>query len=310
MSKLSFKSAHLIILLGPTGVGKSRTAIKLARIFQGEIINCDSMQVYRGFDIGTDKLLPGERENIPHHLLDIRDPSSQFTAADFVRLALQAVSAIHNKNHLPSITGGTGLYLKALVDGLFPGGKKDLHIQQQLEDQAAREGLEPLWERLKEVDQEYALKIGAHDRIRIIRALEVFLASGKSLSQHFKDTRSFVTDFNLIQIGLKLEREILYQRIEDRVERMFAQGMVQEVEKLLQEGVNEDAPPFRALGYKQVLRYLKKEIDLEETISLTKRDTRHYAKRQMTWFRKMKDIRWFSSQEIGEMTEFIHHRMK
>lgn len=268
------------------------------------------MQVYRGFDIGTDKLPPGERENIPHHLLDIWDASSQFTAADFVRLALQAVSAIHDKNHLPIITGGTGLYLKALVEGLFPEGKKDPSIRQELEGQAAREGLESLWNRLKEVDCEYAQKIGAHDRVRIIRALEVFLASDKSFSQHHEDTCSFVTDFNLIQIGLQLDREILYQRIEDRVDRMFAQGMVQEVEQLLLEGVKEDAPPFRALGYKQVLRYLNKEIDLEETIRLTKRDTRHYAKRQMTWFRKMKDICWFSSQELKEMTAFIQDRLK
>ncbi len=268
------------------------------------------MQVYRDFDIGTDKLPLADRRDIPHHLLDIWDPASQFTAADFVRLALQAVSTIHAKNRLPLITGGTGLYLKALIEGLFPEGKKDLRIRQELEQQAAQEGLEVLWRRLNEVDPEYAQKIGTQDRIRIIRALEVFLATGKPFSLHFKATRSFVADFNLIQVGLQLDRETLYRRIEYRVDRMFTQGMVEEVEKLLSLGIKEEAPPFRALGYKQVLRYLKQEIDLEEAISLTKRDTRHYAKRQMTWFRKMKDIRWFSSLELKEITEFIRKRLK
>ncbi len=304
------KTAHIVILSGPTGVGKSRTAIELAHNFQGEVINCDSMQVYRGFDIGTDKLPLADREGIPHHLMSIWEPASQFTAADFVRLALQAVSTIQAKSHLPIITGGTGLYLKALIDGLFPEGKKDLRIRQKLEQQATQEGLEFLWKRLKEADPDYAQKIGAHDRVRIIRALEVFLASGTPFSLHFKATRSFVADFNLIRIGLQLDRETLYQRIEDRVDHMFAQGMVEEVERLLSLGIKEEAPPFRALGYKQVLRYLKKEIDLEESISLTKRNTRHYAKRQMTWFRKMKDIRWFSPLELKEIKEFIHIRLK
>jgi tRNA dimethylallyltransferase len=294
--------------LGPTGVGKSRTAVKLAHIFKGEVISCDSMQVYRGFDIGTDKLPEAEREGIPHHLLDIWDPSLQFTAADFVRLALETIAAIQAHDHLPIITGGTGLYLKALIEGLFPEGKKNPGLRRELEAQLNKEGLESLWNQLQEADPGYAQKIGPHDRVRILRALEVFLATGKPFSHHFPETRSFVADYNLIRIGLQLERQVLYRRIEERVDHMFAQGMVQEVEKLLVTGVEETAPPFRALGYQQVLRYLHDEIDLNEAVRLTKQETRHYAKRQMTWFRKMQDILWFTPQDLDEIAEYIRLR--
>lgn len=306
---MSAKTESLIILLGPTGVGKSRVAVKLAHRFQGEIISCDSMQVYRGFDIGTDKLPPEEREGIPHHLLDIWDPTLQFTAADFVRLALDSIAMIQANTHLPLITGGTGLYLKALIEGLFPEGNRDARLRRKLEAQLDEEGLEPLWKQLQEADPDYAQKIGPRDRVRIIRALEVFLATGKPFSRHFLETRSFVADYNLIRIGLELERPVLYRRIEERVEQMFARGMVQEVERLLNAGLDATAPPFRALGYKQVLRLLQQEIDMNEAVRLTKQDTRHYAKRQMTWFRKMKGIRWFSPQDLDTITEYIRQRI-
>jgi len=297
------KSKNLIIILGPTGVGKSRASIRLAQIFRGEVINCDSMQVYRGFDIGTDKLSQDQRKNVPHHLLDIVDPETQFTAADFVYTALEAAAGIWDRGCLPMITGGTGLYLKALIDGLFPEGRQDPDIRRGLEQEAGAHGLEPLWERLAQVDPVYADKIGPRDRIRIIRALEVYQATGQPLSSHFSRTRSYVADCNLIRIGLHRERQDLYTRINQRVERMFATGLIDEVRKLLATGVGEDAPPFRALGYKQVLRYLHQKISQEEAISLTQQDTRHYAKRQMTWFRKMEGIRWFSPEELDNIEE-------
>jgi len=263
------------------------------------------MQVYKGFDIGTDKIPPEERENIPHHLLDFIDPSTQFTAADFVSLALKAIQSILKKNRLPLIVGGTGLYLKALLDGLFPEGRSNPKIRQRLEKEAEEKGLDSLWKKLEKVDPVYAQKIGKNDRLRIIRALEVFMCTETPLSAHFQKTRSAVEDFHIVKIGLKLERSELYRKIEDRVDKMFERGLVEEVRRLQDSGVAEDAPPFRALGYKHVISFLKEEINLEEAVLFTKRDTRHYAKRQMTWFRKMQGIRWFSPREFPKIVQYI-----
>jgi tRNA dimethylallyltransferase len=300
---LDHKRKNLLIILGPTCVGKSTTAIKIAKIFDGEIINCDSIQVYQGFDIGTDKKTPDQRGNIPHHLLDIISPSTPFNAADFIQLALEAVENIRKKNKIPIITGGTGLYLKALLDGLFPEGKSDPNIRKRLEAEANANGLKSLSKRLKIVDPRYAEKIGPNDKYRIIRALEVFEATNTSLTEHFAQTRSFVADFHVLKIGLKIDRQILYTNIEKRVDKMFMGGLVNEVKNLLDKGVKEESPPFRALGYKHVLKHLKKELTLEEAVIFTKRDTRHYAKRQMTWFRKMEGIEWFNPEEFDSLEE-------
>jgi tRNA dimethylallyltransferase len=304
-SKAQPNRQNLLILLGPTGVGKSTTAVKIAEVFDGEVISCDSMQVYRGFDIGTDKIPPDRRAGIAHYLLDIVDSTEQFTAADFVDFALSAIQVIHGKKKLPIITGGTGLYLKALIDGLFPGGKKDPRVRQNLEEEAKTKGLEILQKRLERIDPEYAEKIGKTDKIRIIRALEVYHTTKKPISEHFPNTRSFIEDFFVLRIGLKLEREELYRRIEHRVDRMFAQGIVQEVTVLLESGVSENSPPFRALGYKHVLSHIQGELSLEEAIAFTKKDTRHYAKRQMTWFRKMEGIHWISAHDFTAITDAI-----
>jgi tRNA dimethylallyltransferase len=304
-SKAKPKKQNLLILLGPTGVGKSTTAVKIAKMFGGEVISCDSMQVYRGFDVGTDKIPPGKRQGIEHYLLDIIDSSRQFTAADFVDFALSAIEIIQGKNKLPIIAGGTGLYLKALIDGLFPEGKKDPRVRDKLEEEAKTEGLESLRKRLERIDPAYAKKIGTNDRIRIIRALEVYHSTKKPISDHFPNTRSPIKDFFVLRIGLKLEKEELYRRIERRVDRMFAQGIVKEVAALLESGVKETAPPFRALGYKHVLSHLEGEITLEDAIDFTKKDTRHYAKRQMTWFKKMEGIHWVSPHDFSSITDII-----
>lgn len=294
-----------MILCGPTGVGKSTLAVKIAGVFNGEVISCDSMQVYRGFDVGTDKIPLEKRAGIDHYLLDIVDPTEQFTAANFVGFALSAIRVIQGKKKLPIITGGTGLYLKALLDGLFPEGKKNPRIRKKLEYVARTKGLERLYKRLERIDPEYAKKIGKNDKIRIIRALEVYNATNKPISDHFSNTRSYVEDFFVLRIGLKLERKELYQRIERRVDRMFTEGIVKEVTALLEAGVDETSPPFRALGYKHVLSHLKGELSLEEAIDSTKKDTRHYAKRQMTWFRKMEGIQWFSPHDFSSISETI-----
>jgi len=304
------QSKNLVIILGPTGVGKSATSINLAKKFKGLIINCDSMQVYKGFDIGTDKLSPERRENIPHYLLDIVDSDTQFTAADFANQALKAIESILRKKRLPIIVGGTGLYLKALLDGLFPDPGRDSSLRRKLEKKAADKGLENLRKKLTEVDPDYAQKIGKKDKIRIIRALEVFYLTKKPFSEHFQNTESLVKDFNIIKIGLKLNREELFKRIEERVDKMFKSGIINEVEGLLKNGVKEDSPPFRALGYKYVLKYLKKEMTLEEALRFTKRDTRHYAKRQLTWFRKMEGIQWFSPYDFSSLAAYVKKNLK
>lgn len=304
------KAKNLTIILGPTSVGKTAISIRLAHEFKGEIINCDSMQVYQGFDIGTDKIPLDEREGIPHHLLDIYSPSQQFTAADFVKQALATVAVILARNRLPIITGGTGLYLKALLSGLFPEGRKDPALRQMLEAEALESGLATLWDKLMEVDPVYANTIGPNDRVRIIRALEVYYDTKMPFSQHFAKTKSYVTGYHIIKIGLQLEREKLYQRIDKRVEKMFAQGIVAEVVQLLRQGVASTSPPFRALGYRHVLQMLNQEISQEEAVALTQRDTRRYAKRQMTWFRKMTGIHWFSPEDYEAIKKFLKNSLR
>ncbi|MBN1223441.1 MAG: tRNA (adenosine(37)-N6)-dimethylallyltransferase MiaA [Candidatus Aminicenantes bacterium] len=307
---MEYKEKYTLIILGPTGVGKSATAIRIAKRFNGEILSCDSMQVYRGFDIGTDKIPAQRREDIPHHLLDILEPSEQFTAAEFSKRAVAAIRSILQRNKLPIIAGGTGLYLKALIHGLFPEGKREPQLRERLQAEAENKGLEVLWEKLMKVDPKYAQKIGKNDRVRIIRALEVFTATQKPISQHFLNTKSTVSDFNIIRIGLKLDRDVLYKRIEDRIDVMFERGIVEEVQRLLESGVDEKAPPFRALGYKQVMKYIKNETTLEEAVQSTKTATRHYAKRQMTWFKKMEGIQWFSPHDISSITKYVAEKLK
>ena len=307
---MRYKTKNLIIVLGPTAVGKSATAIEIAKKFSGEIINCDSMQVYRGFNIGTDKVLPDFMQGIPHHLLDIIDPSSQFNAADFIRRSLSAAEEILGRDNLPIITGGTGLYIRSLLEGLFPGGEIDKNIRRKLEEETESVGLDEMWKRLRDIDPDYADKIGPKDRVRIIRGLEVFYATNKTITEQFSRTRSQVDNFKILKIGLKLDRAELYLRIEERVDRMFSKGIVEETEKLLDSGVDKDSPPFQALGYKHVLMYLRKDLELEEAIELTKRDTRHYSKRQMTWFRKMEGIQWFSAEEFSQVLGFIGGELK
>jgi tRNA dimethylallyltransferase len=301
---------RLILIIGPTGVGKSAAAMALAGAIGGEIINCDSIQVYRGFDIGTDKPSPEDRLKVPHHLLDIVDGFTQFTAADFAARAMDAIEAILLRKNLPFVVGGTGLYFKALLDGLFPGPGRDEETRRTLEQEAEKMGLEPLWKRLEAVDPAYAKKIGKKDKIRIIRALEIYALTLTPISEHFLRTKSRLENFHILKIGLKLPREELYRRIETRVDRMFERGLVREVQELLAAGVDEKAPPFRALGYKYVLKLVRNEITPEEAVALTKIDTRHYAKRQMTWFAKMKDVNWYSPHDLPPIAYFLEKNLE
>jgi tRNA dimethylallyltransferase len=300
----------LVIVLGPTAVGKSRVAVDLALRFGGEVISGDSIQVYRGFDLGTDKPSAQARRGVPHHLIDIVGPEVQFTAADFVREALSAAEGIAGRGRLPIVAGGTGLYLKALCDGLFPGPGRDPALRASLEAEAREKGLEALFRRLEAVDPEYARKIRGRDRIRIIRALEVHAATGRPISEHFRATESPVKGRTVVRLGLRLEREEINRRIDARVDRMFERGLIEEVRGLLERGVPETAPPFRALGYSHVLRHLRGETSRDEAAALTKIDTHHYAKRQMTWFRKMAGVVWFSPDDGRALEEYVQNRLQ
>lgn len=304
------EASTLLIVLGPTAVGKSRVAVDLALRFGGEVISGDSIQVYRGFDVGTDKPAPETRRGVPHHLIDIVGPEVQFTAADFVREALAAARAVAARGRLPIVAGGTGLYLKALCDGLFPGPGRDPALRAALEAEVREKGLEALYRRLEALDPEYAAKVRGRDRVRIIRALEVHAATGRPISEHFRATESPLKGRNVVRLGLRLEREELYARIDRRADRMFAHGLVDEVRGLLAQGIPESAPPFRALGYSHVLRHLRGEIGLDEAAVLTKIDTRHYAKRQMTWFRKMAGVVWFSPDDGAALEEFVQKALQ
>jgi tRNA dimethylallyltransferase len=304
-SKPSPDRRVVLAVVGPTAAGKSAVAVALAERFGGEIVSCDSMQVYRGFDIGTDKPGPEERRRAPHHLLDIVDSSTQFTAADFAGRAALAIAGITERGHLPIVAGGTGLYLKALFEGLFPDSGRDPAVRARLEEEARGEGLASLRRRLAEVDPAYAAKTGERDRVRIIRALEVYAVTGVPLSSHFPDTAGYLPGYRAVKIGLLPERPELYRRIEKRVDEMFARGLVDEVRGLLGAGVEETSPPFRALGYGPVLRHLRGEITLAEATALTKMETRRYAKRQITWFRKMPEITWFGVADIATIAVFV-----
>ena len=294
-----------ILLVGPTGAGKSALALELAESAGGEIINADSMQVYRGFDIGTDKPPAEDRRRVPHHLLDIVDPRTQFTAADFCARAGEAIAAIRGRGRRALVVGGTGLYVKALLDGLFPGPGRDDALRAALDREAREIGLDALWRRLAAADPDYAAKVGPRDRIRIVRSLEVLTLTGRTMTDLFRETRSRVAGARVLKIGLRRERAELVGRIEARVDRMFERGLVEEVAGLLAAGVPETAPPFRALGYRHVLRHLKGEIGRGEAAALTKIETRRYAKRQMTWFRKMEGLLWCGAGETAEILRLI-----
>lgn len=306
-SVLNTKAKTILIIVGPTAVGKSEIALWLAQEYGGEIISCDSRQIYRGFDVGTAKPSPGVRQSIRHHLIDIINPEDQFSAADFARLATTAAENIISRGYLPIVVGGTGLYHKALVEGLFPGPGRDPVLRQNLKREAEQCGVQSLYEKLQQVDPDYARKITPKDGLRIIRALEVYQLTGQPLSYHFRLTQSPAREkgFILHQIGLKLERKELYRRIEIRVDWMFDQGIVEEVKGLLARGISEQAAPFKGLGYRQILRYLKGEISLEEAVYLTKLETKHYAKRQLTWFKKSPGIIWLESEDRLGIKDFI-----
>ncbi len=305
------KKIPLVIIQGPTAVGKSELAIELAQKFSMEIINADSMQVYRGMDIGSAKPSLIERNIVAHHLIDIKDPDEEFSAAQFKNEASNIIFSLAQKPKHALLVGGTGFYIRALTQGLFPAPSADLKLRKELKEKEKTYGKGYLCKELKKVDSEAASKIHPNDTFRIIRALEVFYLTGKPISEQQKMHQFKHTYFNVLKIGLLRDRKDIYHRIEERVDKMIKRGLVDEIKQLLKGGYPPTIKPFQSLGYKQILGFLQGELSLDEAVMLIKRNTKRYAKRQLTWFRKDSEIRWFNLPEQSlEISEGIKKFLK
>ncbi len=283
----------VLAVLGPTASGKSALGISLAERHRGEIINCDSTAVYRGFDIGTDKVAPESRRGVPHHLVDVADPTEVYTAAQFARDAAMVIREIHSRGRLPILVGGTGFYYRALTRGLFPGPGADEQLRARLDRIATRRGPECLHHMLGRIDPESAMRIMPRDRKRLVRALEVYFATGRPLTSHFVDTTSPIADCRVVAMALRLPAALTAERVARRVEEQFARGIVDEVRGLLARGVPPAARPFGGLVYRQVMEMLRGLRGEAETRALIVQENRRYARRQLIWFRKEPNLKWF-----------------
>lgn len=286
----------LVVLLGPTASGKSSLTIALAQRFQGEIVSCDSVAVYRDFEVGTAKPSRAERALVPHHLLDVADAGEPFTAGEYARQARVAIAGITSRGKLPLVVGGTGLYLRALLEGLFPGPSRSEDLRERLREKAAQRGSPYLHRILSRLDSDSAAQIHSNDAPKLIRAVEVCLAARKPMSELWRERgRDPLQGYRILRIGLNPDRERLYQRINARAAGMFERGLIEEVRTLLRKNPHlVNAAPFNSLGYKQALQHLRGELTLEEAISRTQQGHRNYAKRQMTWFRREPDVTWLA----------------
>ena len=293
----------VLAILGPTASGKSALGLSLAESLGGEIINCDSTAVYRGFDIGTDKLSHEERRGVPHHLIDIADPIEVYTAARFAEDAERAIRDIQRRSRLPILVGGTGFYYRALTRGLFPGPGADENLRRRLDTIADRKGPERLHRLLKAVDAESAARIMPRDRKRLVRALEVYFATGQPLTAHFAATASRIADCDVIAIALRLPPPLTAERVARRVDQQFARGIVDEVRSLLARGIPSEARPFGGLVYRQVMEMLRGVRNEGATRSLIVQENRRYARRQLIWFRKEPNLIWFEGP--GERPETV-----
>jgi tRNA dimethylallyltransferase len=276
---------------GPTGSGKSELALVLAEAFAGEIVNCDSLQVFRHFDIGTAKLPVAERRGVPHHLIDVVDPDQLFTAGEYARVARRTLGEITERGRLPMVAGGTGFYLRALVDGLFRGPERDPALRERLAAREARRA-GSLHRLLTRLDAETAGRIHPHDVPKVTRALEVTLVARRPASQLFRQGRDGLTGYRILKLGLLPDREALYRRLDARTERMFGGGLAEEVERILKLGFPPTAKPFESHGYRQALQLLRGELNRREAVFHAQQNTRQYAKRQIAWFRKEADLVW------------------
>ena len=302
---------NVIVIVGPTASGKTKISVELAMHIGGEIISADSMQIYKYMDIGTAKPAEKEKKGIKHYLMDEIAPDQEFSVACFRTLALRYIEEIINRNKIPIVVGGTGLYINSLIYNIkFAEIDTDRELRKRLENMAREKGNEFLYNMLTDIDPETAKNIHANDARRIIRAIEVFKTTGKPMSYHRQASRLEPPGYNFILFGIRVERQKLYERINKRVDEMIERGLVNEVKYLAEMGYDKCSVAMQGLGYKEILWYLKGKATLEEAINLLKRDTRRYAKRQMTWFNKIKNIIWLDvdedySEAVKKMVQYI-----
>lgn len=307
----------LIILTGPTAVGKTALSISLAKAVGGEIISADSMQVYKGLDIGSAKIKPHETKGVPHHLIDVLNPDESFDVVRFKKMANEAMDDIYRRGGIPIITGGTGFYIQAvLYDIDFTEVNENQEYRQKLKQMADEQGPEVLHRMLREADPEAAEQIHANNVKRVIRALEYYKETGEPISRHNEAERKKVSPYEFCYFVLNDDRQKLYDRIDERVDQMLSEGLVDEVRALKDRGLNKDTVSMKGLGYKEILGFLNGEYSYEEAVRILKRDTRHFAKRQLTWFKRERDVIWINKPDFAydenkirkSMVEIIQER--
>lgn len=295
------KKRKLVILTGPTAVGKTRLSITLAKQLGGEIISADSMQVYRGMDIGSAKIMETEMEGIPHHLINILEPTEEFHAALFKQLACEAMEGIYERGHIPIIVGGTGFYIQTvLYDIDFSETVENTALRRELEEKSEKLGVRFMHDWLEKIDPVSAREIHANNKKRVIRAIEYYLQTNKPISAHNEEQRKKESPYDFHYFVLNIDRKKLYDRIEKRVDDMMENGLVREVAALKRRGCEPGMTSMQGLGYKEILSYLNGECALSDAVSLIKRDTRHFAKRQLTWFKRERDVIWIDKEAFGE----------
>lgn len=296
----------LVVLTGPTAVGKTKLSISLAKALNGEIISADSMQVYKYMDIGSAKITEKEMDGVPHHLIDVLSPFEEFHIVRFQELAKKAMEDIYNRGKTPVFVGGTGFYIQAITkDIYFTEGEEDKQYREELSRLAAEKGNEFLHEMLREVDKKSAEEIHANNVKRVIRALEFYKENGFPISQHNEEQKQNETPYNLAYFVLNAPRDLLYERIDRRVDEMMENGLVKEVQKLKDMGCRREMTSMQGLGYKEILSFLDGEIPLDEAVRILKRDTRHFAKRQLTWFRRESNVVWVDKDKFAFNDEKI-----
>ncbi|MGA7379563.1 MAG: tRNA (adenosine(37)-N6)-dimethylallyltransferase MiaA [Terriglobales bacterium] len=300
----------LVVVLGPTASGKTALSLALAERFEGEIVNCDSVAMYREFEIGTAKPDAAERARAPHHLLDFVEPTGYITAGEYARRARRVLQEIKQRGRLPVVVGGTGLYLRALLDGLSPGPQRSQELRERLREKVERKGTSHLHRVLRRMDRDAAEQIHANDLPKLIRAIEVCLGSRRKMTEMWKHGRDALRGFRILRIGLNPERDALYGRINERARRMFKAGLVEETQRLLAK-YGESAQPLGSLGYKQAVQLVRGEMDEASALQAAQQAHRNYAKRQMTWFRREPEVKWLAGfgdegaiqQEAGALVE-------
>ena len=288
----------VVVIVGPTAVGKSRIAVEVAKAFETEVLTADSRQVYRGMDVGTDKPASEERQAVPHRLIDLVDPDESFNAGLYRRQAIDEIERLYRDCRLPLVVGGTGLYVRTLLKGLCDAPQADPIMRAALRQEAEDQGYDRLYARLVDVDPVIAARLHPRDESKVIRALEVYQLSGRRMSE-FQQAHGFAErPFAALMIGLNRDRDVLYRRIEGRIDWQLAHGLIEETKQLLAQGYRRDSAAMKGLGYRQVAEHLAGEYDAAEMVRRFKRDTRHFSKRQMTWFRKEPGIQWLMIEEL------------